>query len=740
MKRRLKKCKIKNLLQSVSLKQGCWRNIGQKAIVFIFILLALLVNLGLLLNVEPIHPVYSQDIEEFQEEIEEKEEKKEEKKEILEETNKEIQRISESNMSISAKISALNNELKKSEESFRELEDNLEEKEKYLEIKEDTLKEKEGQVRESSSKLYKNSQFSILEAILSQDGNDNIFRFINYQRYSIRAHLREVRSVLAEYRVLQEEKEQLELEKKSLQVNREALTESIVSFENEKARLEQEMRTKIAMENSLKQDIMRLDKDLSKLTSRLQTAILAKANQTETPESSGGGNTGSESGVAPQQPSAGDGKYDLYIDGELVAEELPGSIRLVSKSNVSSGNNVFKVNGSLNYRGILEFRSDTNVYMINELPFEKYLYGLGEVPSSWPLESLKAQAVAGRGYAAKNWNKRSSKHYNLRDDTYDQNYVGYNKESASYGSKWVQVVNETQGKVLKSGSSIISAYYHSTCGGHTLASEEVWVSALPYTRAESDWYQSGGNWISYDKDSPWSYKRWGDTDINYDTLVDLLNATIYLAIDPSSSTRQNNIRRSDLGGKTPEEIVALLGEGNLITDKVGTITNVKSVYNNSSEGIDSTVRKTNKLRVYGSGGSEGDTVELSASVFRTVFNGRSPGSDHILYSNLWTAVKERENVWNFYTRGYPHRVGMCQYGAYGRAKAGQNYEQILTHYYRGTSLTSYNPSSAFRVGITRVATGDVYVKVVSGGDFYVYSHGTKVRTVGGDSTVRIVKR
>lgn len=130
-----------------------------------------------------------------------------------------------------------------------------------------------------------------------------------------------------------------------------------------------------------------------------------------------------------------------------------------------------------------------------------YLYGLGEMPSSWPIEALRAQAMAGRTYAldkiARLGQRRESPRCDcaLTSTVYDQAYVGYDKETAAYGSQWVQAVQSSRFSTVKYGGQLIQAYYSSSSGGATENNELVWGgTALPYLRGVPDPYDgTGGN-------------------------------------------------------------------------------------------------------------------------------------------------------------------------------------------------------------------------------------------------------
>ena len=73
--------------------------------------------------------------------------------------------------------------------------------------------------------------------------------------------------------------------------------------------------------------------------------------------------------------------------------------------------------------------------------FEQYLLGIGEMPSSWPVDALRAQAVAARtfaSYSIRHYGLRSGCNCHLTDGANDQTYVGYSKESGPDGRRWVQ--------------------------------------------------------------------------------------------------------------------------------------------------------------------------------------------------------------------------------------------------------------------------------------------------------------
>lgn len=142
------------------------------------------------------------------------------------------------------------------------------------------------------------------------------------------------------------------------------------------------------------------------------------------------------------------------------------------------------------------------VRLVLRIAMQKYLYGLGEMPSSWPGEALEAQAITGRTYAARRI-KTSGQHRvgcdcALYDSPVDQAYVGDAKRDSdangradTYWPNWKGAVDRTNGKALMYKGSFAQTLYSSSSGGHTEHNENVWGSgraseAIPYLRGVSD--------------------------------------------------------------------------------------------------------------------------------------------------------------------------------------------------------------------------------------------------------------
>jgi len=127
------------------------------------------------------------------------------------------------------------------------------------------------------------------------------------------------------------------------------------------------------------------------------------------------------------------------------------------------------------------FVLDSEILVINVLGIEKYLNSVvgSEMPTKWPIEALKAQAIASRTYALK------QKGNNLFDiDSTENNQVYNGLESRTY--KTNRAVKSTRSLVLTYKNKLINALFHSSSGGMTENSQDVWKNKYPYLSSVKD--------------------------------------------------------------------------------------------------------------------------------------------------------------------------------------------------------------------------------------------------------------
>jgi stage II sporulation protein D len=141
------------------------------------------------------------------------------------------------------------------------------------------------------------------------------------------------------------------------------------------------------------------------------------------------------------------------------------------------------------YRGTIRVDvKERRLRAINVVGLEQYLYGVvpAEVPDDWPVEVLKAQAVAARTYALAT--RKTNGDFDLYSDVRSQVYRGIDEEEDSTS----EAVDATAGQVLRYGGRVVTTYFHSTSGGRTASIADVWPgsSPVPYLVSVDDPYDS----------------------------------------------------------------------------------------------------------------------------------------------------------------------------------------------------------------------------------------------------------
>lgn len=145
--------------------------------------------------------------------------------------------------------------------------------------------------------------------------------------------------------------------------------------------------------------------------------------------------------------------------------------------------------GQMVFKVIRDKNLGKRIEIINSVRLaDEYLWGVSEVPSSWPAAALEAQAIASRTYALAKANKlRSACDCHLYATISDQTFAGFSKESEPrFGELWKSAVNRTSGQIISYAGQPITAYFTSSSGGATETSEHAWGTATPYTVSVPD--------------------------------------------------------------------------------------------------------------------------------------------------------------------------------------------------------------------------------------------------------------
>lgn len=327
------------------------------------------------------------------------------------------------------------------------------------------------------------------------------------------------------------------------------------------------------------------------------------------------------------------------------------------------------------YRGKIELArlAEGKLTVINELPLEEYLYGVvpKEMSESWPLEALKAQAVAARTFAYKNMNRFASLGFNLDATQATQAYGGYDVE----GPRSRQAVDETRGQVLTYQGELANIYYYASSGGYTENSENVWSTPYPYLVGVPDPFDD----VPENKNSEW---------IQDFTAADIAAALAKQKQDIGLVYGMEIVSTGVSGRVTALKILGEKGEALFQKDAIRGIFAV-----NEKPALKSTlfsVSADSEAYVLNAGGEVKKVQSLGALPAVSAGGSLSvPGGGALMITNGEATVTLPGYPTRFYFagRGWGHGVGMSQWGAYGMAKQGYNYKDILAQYFQGTSVT-----------------------------------------------------
>lgn len=347
-----------------------------------------------------------------------------------------------------------------------------------------------------------------------------------------------------------------------------------------------------------------------------------------------------------------------------------------------------------NYRGALEFyKTEEGMVIINELPLEEYLYAVvpSEMPASYPMEALKAQAVCARTYAFKYILHAgfAGLGAHLDDTTSYQVYHNLEENAAT-----TTAVKETTGMKLYYQGGLAENYYYSTsCGYGTdtgiwktekepisyirpgkLASEETKQNAQsPEDMAQEDNFDAYIRTVDendFESGEPWYRWRYEAEAIDVDELL----ARIKERYQANASLIQTRKEGTD-GAYYVSEPVEAIGElQNIEISKRGPGGIADEMLITGSEAVIKVISEYNIRRILCDGKSQ---------VIRQNGSGSVPGT---LLPSAFFVIETGNMEGNMvgYTLiggGYGHGVGMSQNGAKEMGSLGYGYEEILRNFF-----------------------------------------------------------
>ncbi len=349
--------------------------------------------------------------------------------------------------------------------------------------------------------------------------------------------------------------------------------------------------------------------------------------------------------------SSEDGLF-VKTEEEMIEVDKAKCVKIADSAIITSKNNDGEVvihslergDGNPSYKGTLELiETEKGIVIINEIPLEDYLCGVvpSEMPTSYDIEALKAQAICARSYAYNQMQDMAYPEYSAHVDDSVSFQVYNNYESTAISD---QAVAETAGEMLWYGQEVAKTYFYSTSSGHS-ASIEAWgttlIDANQYLQGVDIADQSGKD---YEKELDWY--RWSAT-IEEDLLEDIIEKNAQKEIGELKSIE-----------------ITKRGTGNI----------VQQLEIRGSE--DTIVVETeNKIRKM-LGGAGYQITKQDGSIVDSMN----------LLPSAFFAIEKSGECYIINGGGFGHGIGMSQSGANELAKNGKNYKDILGFFYPGTKV------------------------------------------------------
>ncbi len=357
----------------------------------------------------------------------------------------------------------------------------------------------------------------------------------------------------------------------------------------------------------------------------------------------------------------------VFIDDSTFGEEDRLFVRTVNEDGRIKLCSVKRQSGNPVYRGSFELvKTSEGIIVINEVSLEEYLYSVvpSEMPASYGVEALKAQAVCARSYAYKQIleNKLGSYGAHVNDSSQYQVYNNIGEHANA-----IQAVDETRGQILTYEGEVVEAYYFSTSCGHT-TDAVIW----------------GGNNLDYIKGK---LIDGGDAELVLDTeekFSEFIKNKNFESYDMEYEWYRWEVQFSI------DTINRLLKKAGLY-DKLGDVTNIE-IIERGTGGI------VNKLQVTGDKGSVIIEKEYTIRQFlcpyglEIVRNDNTTVTNFSLLPSAYFTIEEiyEEGVqgYHVYGGGFGHGVGMSQKGAKAMVGSGLLYDEVLAYFYNDVSISN----------------------------------------------------
>ncbi len=335
------------------------------------------------------------------------------------------------------------------------------------------------------------------------------------------------------------------------------------------------------------------------------------------------------------------------------------------------------------YGGFIYNRADgNNITVINYVQLQDYIKGVipYEMSPSWPLEALKAQAVCAKSYTACNKGRHRADGFDLCTETHCQVYRGTSNANETTD----RAVDETDGLYLTYGDSVCSTVYHSSNGGATENSGNVWTNDLGYLKGVVDPYED----LQKATNGIWQYTYTNDTltrllrengyttsgVVNFYVSQYTPTGNVYSVVLEDSSGKKFTFAKEKVRTFFQDSSLGIYTHSQRYTINSGDVA-MTTVGESGSR----TYSDTSGLYVIGEDGVVSG-LPISGSVRIMTGDGK--------VASLPVTGSPKNGVYVVNGRGWGHNVGMSQWGARGMAEKGYDFEHILKYYFTDTKLTA----------------------------------------------------
>ncbi len=363
-----------------------------------------------------------------------------------------------------------------------------------------------------------------------------------------------------------------------------------------------------------------------------------------------------------------DAEWELSMDGG--AGENYQGVMVISEAGTGTSGGQQNGQGSGGY------------YLVNTLPLETYLYYVlpSEMPSSYPMEALKAQAVCARSYAMLQIRQGRLEQYGADvDDT--TAFQVYHIQGTSEAAK--QAVDETAGQYLSyQGEPIEAFYYACSCGHSTTA--DIWRGS----KGRDYSYLVYRDYGTLEQESPWY--RWSYQAKQFD--IEALKSRLLTVL----AQNKNYISIYSGAGSSEESWTEITDRGKMeaVISEMSAVQDIRIKERLAGEVADCLHITSGSYHIMIEGEYHIRNI-LTADGYMLIKQDMSVSEGLTLVPSGFfelETVKQDGNLIGFVLKGggFGHGVGMSQYGARYLAEEGKDYEYILTYYYENVTMEMIN--------------------------------------------------